>query len=198
MVEKLAGYVVSWQIRTHLLQKEKESLYTYAYELLIGQVINLLIACLLAVIFHGYLTVIAYLAAYIPLRSYAGGHHANTYGVCTAVSAALICTACILAKVIPSDDIGWANLAGALISGGIVFLLAPVQDHNKPLDEAETARYRKRSRSIWVLETILWIICYQIGGKQISLAIALAHVTLSGMLCVGVLKNNIVLQRSQE
>lgn len=198
MIEKLATYVVSWQIRTHLLPKDKESLYTYAYGLLIGQVVNLLIACLLAVIFHDYVTVIVYLAAYIPLRSYAGGHHANTYGVCTAVSAVLICVACVLAKAIPLEGIGLINLAGALISGSIVFLLAPVQDHNKPLDQIETIRYRRRSRGIWIVETILWIICYQMGGRKISFAIVLAHMTLSGMLCVGVLKNNIVSQRSQK
>lgn len=192
MIEKLARNVVSWQIKKNLLQEEKESLYTYAYELLIGQVVNLLIACLLAVLFHDYVTVIVYLASYIPLRSYAGGHHANSYGVCTMVSAALICVACILVKAVPLDAIGLVNLAGAVISGGTVFLLAPVQDHNKPLEQIETIRYRRRSRIIWLLETFLWIICYLAGGRKASLAIVLAHITLSGMLVAGVIKTNLV------
>ena len=52
MNEKLAEKLVAWQIKHHYLSSEEKRLYQYAYELLIGQAVNLLIAGLLAVLFH--------------------------------------------------------------------------------------------------------------------------------------------------
>ena len=57
MNEKLAEKLVAWQIKHHYLSSEEKRLYQYAYELLIGQAVNLLIAGLLAVLFHAYVTV---------------------------------------------------------------------------------------------------------------------------------------------
>lgn len=138
--------------------KEKDcGLYTYAYELLLGQTVNVLIACILAVVFHAYLTVFIFLAAYIPLRSYAGGHHAETNGICTVVSAVIFCVVCTIAKLIPLQSFTWVSLAALAISGFMVFSFAPVDSHSRPLDEQERKRYRKRSRVIWVVETLIWV-----------------------------------------
>lgn len=198
MIESLSKILVSWQISKGYLHKEKESLYTYAYELLIGQAINLLIACFLAFIFHSYMTVFVYLISYIPLRSYAGGHHADTYFACTIVSAGLICAACIAVRAVPSEYILRVNLSGACVGGFIIFLLAPVQDYNKPLDQEERVRYRRRSRVIWLIETALWIVCLMAGARTISLTIVFAHITLSLLLCLGILKNKYRMSRCQK
>ena len=79
MVERLAERLVAWQIRNKYLTSQDQKLYQYAFELLIGQVVNLLIACLLAVVFQAYGTVLVFLLSFIPLRSYAGGHHADNF-----------------------------------------------------------------------------------------------------------------------
>lgn len=181
--------MVAWQMRKSYLSKEDESLYTYAYVLLIGQAVNILIACLLAVIFHAYVTVLVYLVSYIPLRSYAGGHHAETFNVCTVVSTILLCIICITVKVIPTEYILSVNLTGALISGFLIFLLAPVQANNKPLEQEERMRYRKRSRVIWTAETVLWVILYLLGAREVSLAITLGHLSLAILLWIGTVKN---------
>lgn len=189
MIEKLAKVLVKWQIKKKYLSESDESLYTYAYELLIGQVVNILIACLLAIIFHAYITVFIYLVTYIPLRSYAGGHHAESFNVCTFVSAMLIGIACILVKLIQPSYILFINIIGFLTSGLLLFLLSPVEDHNKPLDKAERVRYRRRSRGIWVIESALWLILYLAGYKKVSLAIILGHITLAFLLYLGIMKN---------
>lgn len=87
MIRNLAERIVEWQIKKHSLPDEDRGLYQYAYEVLLNQVINVLIAILIAVLFHAPMPVFLFLASYIPLRSYCGGHHARTNGGCTAVSA---------------------------------------------------------------------------------------------------------------
>lgn len=189
MIEKLAKKIVVWQVNRNYLSKADESLYTYAYELLIGQVVNILIACLLAIIFHAYTTVFIYLITYIPLRSFAGGHHADTNNACTVISSILILIVCIMAGLFPPAYIFPANVLFAIISGFLLFLLAPVQDHNKPLDPPERIRYKKCSRLIWTAETALWVICYKAGAINASFAVTMGHITLAVLLCLGTIKN---------
>lgn len=189
MIEKIAKNLVLWQMKNNYLSEKDCSLYTYAYELLIGQVVNLLIACLLAVIFNAYITVIVFLVSFIPLRSYAGGHHADSYNVCTILSNMIICVICVAAKLIPQEMILYVNMVAGIVSGGLIFYLAPVEDHNKPLEPAERKHYKKCSITIWLIETIIWIVSYFIGVKEVSLAVTLGHLALSVLLCAGVVKN---------
>lgn len=184
MIECLSRKIVNWQIKKKYLPEKDEKLYTYAYGLLIGQVINLIIACLLAIIFNAYMTVFVFLVSYIPLRIYAGGYHARTYTVCTLDSAILIFIVCLVTKVIPNNIIIEVNIIIGLVSGILVFTLAPVEDSNKPLEYMEKDCYRRRSRVIWVIETVIWIVCYCLRLEVVSLVISLGHLALDVMLCL--------------
>ncbi len=196
MIEKLAKLFVAWQIRQHYLSPDKEKLYQYAFELLIGQAINLMIACLLAVIFHAYVTIFIFLLTFIPLRSYAGGHHADSSNVCMIVSALILLTVCLLSRITFTEKmVLLLGTASAAISGILVFLLAPVEDKNKPLDQLERRYYGKWSRVIWVLETMAWSVCYYIQKRQISVGIILAHLTVAILLCAGVIKRKYLEQK---
>lgn len=185
MIDSFAKRIVFWQMRKKYLSGKDEKMYIYAYGLLIGQAINIIIACLLAIIFNAYITVFIFLAFYIPLRTYAGGYHARTYDMCTLASAVLICIVCFISKMIPYNFILGTNLTIGVISGILIFALAPIEDCNKPLEYTERDCYRRRSRVIWIVETVIWMICYWMKAENISLAISLGHFALSIMLCLG-------------
>ncbi len=189
MIEKLARKLVAWQVERNYLSAQEQNLYRYAFELLISQAVNLLIACLLAAVLQAYGTVLIFLISFIPLRSYAGGHHADTYAVCTVLSSLILGMVCVAEKCIPDRVVLFVNLGACVLSGVLIFALAPVADHNKPLDGEERRRYGKCSRAIWGLETAVWMVCYAVGAKRAGLVIALGYLALSGMLCAGVMKN---------
>lgn len=189
MIEKLAKSMVSWQMKRNYLCEKDINLYTYAYELFIGQAVNILIACLLAIVFNAGLTVLVFLLSFFPLRSYAGGHHADSYNTCTVISSLIVCAVCIASKVIPPEAVLTVNIATELISGGLIFKLAPMEDRNKPLNVSEKRQYRKYSILIWGVEIIFWIVSYYAGAKNISLAISLGHLSLSVLLFAGIVKN---------
>ncbi len=189
MIEKLAEYLVDWQIKRHYLSAEDQRLYQYAFGLLIGQAVNILIACLLAAAFQEYMTVFVFLLSFIPLRSYAGGHHADNYTICTLLSTLILLGVCVMAKLIPAGIILTGSLISGAVCGFLIFLLAPVEDRNKPLDQAERRRYGRRSKVIWTFEIFAWMIFYKAGAEDVSLAIALGHLALSILLCAGTVKN---------
>lgn len=188
MLERISGRIVGWQIQKGILSDEERAVYQYAYELLLNQAINILIAVLIAVVFRAPLPVLLFLLSYIPLRSFCGGYHADTNLRCTVVSALLICGVCWLYQNIRDGFwLTWYPL-GYLISGYLVMRYAPVPDQNKPLDEEETIRYKQTSRIIWGLEMVIGMIFY-IVSRRYGFVLAISHLILSVMLAVGKLKN---------
>ena len=189
MIERLAERLVTWQIKNKYLTFQDQKLYQYAFELLIGQVVNLLIACLLAVVFRAYDTVLMFLFSFIPLRSYAGGHHADNFNTCTMISTGMLCCVCWAAKWIPYEAVFAVSLICSSVCGALIFFLAPVEDHNKPLDRRERKIYGRIARGIWAAEALIGVICYQKGIHKISLVIALSHFMLILLLIAGIVKN---------
>lgn len=96
---------------------------------------------------------------------------------------------CIASKVIPLEAVLSVSITAGIVSGGLIYKWAPVEDQNKPLSMAEKKQYRKTSILIWMIECTIWIVSYWIGARDVSLAIALGHLLLSALLCAGVIKN---------
>lgn len=190
MLERISGKIVGWQIEKGILSDEERAVYQYAYELLLNQAVNILIAVLIAVVFRAPLPILLFLLSYIPLRSFCGGYHADTNLGCTVVSALLICGVCwLFQNVTDSFLLTWYPLC-YLISGYLVMRYAPVPDRNKPLDEEETVRYRHKSRVLWGMEVVVGMIFY-IVWRRYGFVLAVSHVILAVMLAVGKLKNEL-------
>lgn len=189
MIQRLSNGIVNWQIKKNILTSEQRALYQYAYMVFLNQFVNILIAFLIAVIMRRPLTVFLFLASYIPLRSYCGGFHAKTNGGCTLVSALLTLAVCFAEKVITGTLSGIMSPVSIIISGVLIWRFAPVSDKNKPLDEKETIRYRKKSRQIWLIEVVLGMF-FLFFSTSISTVIALSHIILSIMLVYGIINNH--------
>ena len=188
MLQRISEDIVSWQIKKNLLKDDQRALYLYAYEVLINQIINIVVAVFIAVIMRAPMPVFVFLASYIPLRSYCGGYHARTNGVCTVVSAILILIVCLLEKYIVGTAALFLPVAGFLISGILIYIFAPVPDRNKLLDEEETRRYRLKSRQLWLAEVIAGGIFWFVNIR-VCVVLAISHLLLSIMLLYGVLNN---------
>lgn len=188
MLAELSKSIVGQQIKKKRIREEERALYEYAYELLLNQTINILIAILTAVLFHAPVTVLLFLVSYIPLRSYSGGYHADTHMRCTVVSTLLIIMVCCVMNYVKSEWILSHYPIAFVLSAAIIIWCAPVADRHKPLDEAETARYRKRSRIVCGFEILFAMILY-FAKIRYGLVIAVSHLILSFMLFLGKLKN---------
>ena len=189
MLERVSGKIVDWQIEKGILSDAERAVYRYAYELLLNQVINILIAVLIAVVFGAPLPVLLLLISYIPLRSFCGGYHADTNLGCTFVSAVMIWCMCWIYQNIREGLFITYYPFIYIVSGYFVIRYAPVQDKNKPLDEAEIIRYKRMSRVLWALEMTRGVLLYFIR-KRYGMVIAISHLFLSFMLIVGKLKLN--------
>lgn len=189
MIESLSKKFVQWQIAKNIISAKDISVYEYSYIVLIGEMTNILIAFIIAAVFR-YPVLLIFLTAYIPLRIFAGGYHEDSSDRCMVFSTITLIIVCIIGKYLYTDDRTLFYLFGELASATVIILLAPVEDHNKPLDKNETKKYRKYAYVLLLAEISIAILFYYIEWKEASFMLMLTHLIMAVMLILGKIKNH--------
>lgn len=127
---------------------------------------------------------------YAPLRSYAGGYHAQTDTRCYFYSILLMITVLLAMRYLIITN--FICIIILLISLTIVITLAPVEDPNKPLDNIEQVVYKKRTLLLFGLECMLFTISMLLDLTNIVQCIIWVYITMTAMLCIGKCKNRLL------
>ena len=179
MFAKLAEYLTQQLENENVISSDKRELYRYGFQ-------NGMILTLNFITSIKALESIILLAAYIPLRSYAGGHHSSSSEKCYIVSSLImIIWMCLLKFQILSTSCCVIML---VIGSCVCFVFSPVAGENKPLDELECKMYRRKSLLILLVEIIIWII-FTCVAKIESEVIPIIIFTEALMLLLGKIKN---------
>ena len=156
MQEKLLRYMIDSEI----IDPEDQVIYRYGMQQLKGSLISIGTTLLIGILFHAVWASICFAAAYIPLRSFAGGYHARTPAMCYLWSTLLTAGAVWLVKSALFDGI--AMLIIVILADGILMMYAPVESENKPLSRIEKAQFRKKTGMGWSIVTasiFMGIVC---------------------------------------
>ena len=84
----------------------------------------------------------------------------------------------------------WVYYVVFAASALVVLILAPVEDKNKPLDEAEYKVYKRRTTLIAAIELIIALLLKLLISDSLFVAIVYSFVVLSLMLIAGKVKNH--------
>ncbi|MGF7050755.1 accessory gene regulator B [Paenibacillus sp. DS2015] len=187
MVAHLLDKTIAKLIELGSIKEDEKDLYAYGLQQGLIIILNILTTVAIGLFSGMFWQSILFMAAYLPLRSFAGGYHANTQLLCYLYSIILTSTVLMAIKLIP-----WTNpmcLGLALFAGVIIFILGPVEDSNKPLDQIEIATYRKRTRAILLVELVIILFILEIGQNNILPGMSVSLFALSVMLVLGKVKN---------
>lgn len=131
---------------------------------------------------------IIFLIAFIFLRRYAGGYHANTRIRCF-----------IYSNLISLSYVGFCNLESIyndtlltlLFAASIVVILifSPIDNENKRLDEEEKIKYKSKVTKIIMIDILLVIISKYIGIEKIYNILICSVIITSVLVLLGYLKN---------
>ena len=91
-------------------------------------------------------------------------------------------------KWIPIHPI--VSIALLMISSIVIWITAPVETENNPLDEVEQLVYQKRTRIILAIEIAIVSLCLILSKNQISATIVLGLFTEALMLLAGITENH--------
>lgn len=180
--------IVNSLINAGAVPSEEKELYGYGIRQGILMVISAATAVLIGVILGMVWQSIIFMLAYSPIRSYAGGYHANTQLTCYLLSIPFMLAALIGIRMIPWN--GYLCLIALLCSGVIIGWLAPVEDLNKPLDQREKVVYKRRACAILAVLSGIAILFWFVEMRQVTFSIIMALGLAAVMLILGVFKNS--------
>ena len=121
-----------------------------------------------------------------PLRKNAGGFHAKTKCRCLFFSSTML-----LLSIICFVQISWSLTGYILITAlffAVIFLMAPVENGNKHLDQDEHQIYRKRARVILVSEGVLFLVAVTVYWKELVVVITIDFFVVGVSLVTGRIK----------
>lgn len=192
MISNISERITSSLVNAGAAPSEDKALYEYGIRMGILMVINAATAVLIGLLLGMFWQSIIFLLAYNPIRSYAGGYHANSQLNCYLISIPMILVVLLGIKMLPWN--GYLCTIVLLFSVVIIAILAPVEDSHKPLNEREKVVYKGRARAYSAIFFGAAMMLWFAGFGQISLSIVMALLVAAIMLVLGAIKNRNLLK----
>jgi accessory gene regulator B len=193
-MSKFTENVTCWLIKYGAVDENKKELYYFGIKHGLIQGLSILSIIFFSIMMDGLMEIVLFLVAFIPLRIYAGGYHAENELSCYILST-VTCVAAVLAiKYFPFDFLVYTSIV--MISAVVIFEISPVSAVNKPLDKKEKEVFGLRAKRIVLIEGVLYCAFIFFDMEQISKSIFICFVLMAITLVVGktnVEKENITL-----
>ncbi len=181
MISEISQRTAGFLSENMIIETEHKEVYAYGIEILLSTILNLIVALTIALISHEFVACLINLTAFVTVRIYAGGYHADTHWGCMTTLIGVLLIFIFVAKFISLELIMILSPILLIISAVIIFKYAPVEHPNKPLSDKKKLKLRRKalvSLSIWVLFCICFYFIkteftfYAVSGI-FSLAVAL-------------------------
>lgn len=152
MYDRLAHRMVDGAVASGIIEEEDREVYLYAYRLLLSHIFTIVSILIIGAVLQCAIPTAIFLLFFGPLRTYAGGIHASTYGRCFTCSLGIYVIAATLCFSLGTSRWVLLVLPIYFVSVCVVAELAPVEDPNKPLDDSQRCRYRRITHYILAVE----------------------------------------------
>jgi len=184
MLERLSEKFAEKLVSAGIISEADTDVYVYGFFQAVMLLFNVVTTLLLGITFQLLIPCILLNLAYIPIRISAGGHHADSPLKCYIHSTIMIAVLLSVIKWVPIHPA--VSIALIVISSVVIWIFAPVETENNPLDEVEQHVYRKRTRIILVIEIVIVLLCLIFSKDQTAATIVLGLFTEALMLLVGI------------
>lgn len=175
---KFAERTISYLIDQGSVSEDERDIYEYGFLLMASLSVNLLVTTAIGLAFRMPLAMLAMFIPFAALRTVSGGYHAESFGGCVVISAVGIAASIAAMRFAPESALHLTATCLSVFTLAVVFILAPVQHSNRPLDSAEINKFRKLSRitviAAIIVSQIFFITRVPLYGFSISIGITLS------------------------
>lgn len=190
MFHNISEKITDTLVKNGSIPAENKELYSYGFRQLFLILVNISTIFLIGLVFGEFWKTVLFSIGYLPIRSFAGGYHANTPTTCYFFSILMMLAFIIIIKVVSISTLPLIIML--LFSIITIILLSPTQDKNKPLDDLEKKVYKRKTLVLLSIETVFVIIFILINLLNTAFCLVLSLVSLSIILIIGRLKNRIL------
>jgi accessory gene regulator B len=160
MIAKLAENMAMFYANKNVYDHNQIDVYKYGFELLISTVINCFTVLVISIFLGTLLDALLFMAAFVPLRTTAGGYHANHHWSCILGFNTIFFVFTIFCNRLPMGLVMPYALGAVIISSSLVWSFSPVEAINKPLTAEKRERNRRNSIIITSVNMVLIILLY--------------------------------------
>lgn len=181
-MKKWAEKMTAWLIGNHIIAQDDKELVEFGIQQGFSLFLNICSTILMGILMGMVWESIGFLILYTPLRCYAGGFHAKTRIRCYLLSLIIIGAALFFIRYVV--DNGVFSTLVFIISGLVLWLAAPVESKSKPLSDTENMVYRKRTRYVLAIQSILFLCLMLTRWNHMAVIVCAAVLTASCMVVI--------------
>ena len=182
-----------------IIQEDDTDKCRYGLEIFISSLLELTSILLVSIFMNNFLETVLFFIAFIPLRVYAGGYHADTHMKCYLVSLGVYGLFTMIMRIMPVSWYTYVIYINIALSEMIVFMFAPVRHSNKTLTPQETNTYKEISIIICTIELAIIIFCLIVFKKNVwIMAFTLGLMAETVSIIAAVIKKAVKYQKKSE
>lgn len=158
MLNKIATKITKTMLVHKIIAEDMVDIYVYGFELLLSFLFNTTIIMIAGILLGRLLQTLMFLLIFVLLRSFTGGYHAKTYGVCTLVTFLVYGGVLLFSELFVPSMLFYGVLA--IVGVALLLTLVPIEHPNKKITQKKKRKY-----------------------KHISLILFLIFITVGALLC---------------
>lgn len=188
MFASLTTKIVNFLIKNDVIKKDDQEIYIYGFDRILTTLLNIVTVVLLGAILGELYQGLIFVFAFMALRTYSGGYHANTPIQCYALTTLAILAALLVMKFIFINR--FICLGLMVLSSLVILLFSPIETANKPLDRIERIVYRRKTIIVWCTETCVALVFLILDCGQLYMPLVLAQILICFALILGKMRNS--------
>ena len=189
---RLVEAVIFQMESAEIINKDDEEIYRFGLECFFLKVIHYLSYLFISLILHMTIPVMVSAVVLVPLRSRAGGYHANTRFGCYLFSCSMVFLLCFLNNIMFSVQWFWGI---GVIDNVVIGCFSPVENDNRILEQSEQRVFKGQALLLLGVIDIL-IIFVAVINLEISKWLLNGLLITAILIVLGRLKNLVCIQGS--
>lgn len=176
-----------------IIQEDDIDKCKYGISIFFSSFFEIFSILLIAAFIGNFIETLLLFGAFIPLRIYAGGYHADTKIKCYLISLVMYGIFYIMTKYIPCNMFQAINIFCTVLSTIIVLIKAPVIHFNKKVNNIERKYYRKFSIEICLIETVIILLLTAVFPEsEMVLSLTVGQTSVMVSMLAAMAKNILV------
>lgn len=173
-----------------VIDNDKREIITFGLEGIIATLISASSALFIAFLFGRVLECIAFLAAFMPLRTYSGGFHASNHARCILLLIGTVMVEIFILYIVNKPCIGICGTS-MMLSLILIAFFAPIEDINHPLSENQKRANKRRCIKVEITSICVAIFLIYFGFSNILLGYSYGILVTAISVAVATVANKI-------
>lgn len=190
MIKNIAEDITFILLKNKIIDIDDRDTYIYGFEIILSSLIVTGALLALGIILNKLPLTLIFIFVFVILRSFTGGYHSQKFESCLVISLIIYTSELLLIRFIPIYLMDKVGILSLIVCGLMIYRFAPAEYKNHPLLEEEKRKYRRISRTVIILISLVTLIGYFKVSKFIDcyFMVSLTVTAITILMVIPILK----------